>query len=261
MRLTGQVALVTGAGSGIGRAAALLLAQEGARVAALDIVEASARQTADEIARAGGEAMALVADISDAGQIRAAIERLVKRWSRLTIVVANAGINGVWATIEELEPEDWDHTMDVNARGTFLTLKYAVPYLKRQGGAAVVTSSVNGTRSFSLTGATAYACSKAAQATMAKMLALELARHKVRVNVICPGSTATNIDVNTDYRPSAVDARLLPEVPGGGVPLTGPTFCSPEQVAQAILFLVSDAASHISGTELFIDGAESLLYG
>jgi NAD(P)-dependent dehydrogenase (short-subunit alcohol dehydrogenase family) len=151
--------------------------------------------------------------------------------------------------------------MGINARGTFLTLKYAVPYLKRQGGAVVVTSSVNGTRCFSLTGATAYACSKSAQATMAKMLALELARDKVRVNVICPGSTATNINLNTDYRESAVRARLLPKIPGGGVPLTGHTLCSPEQIAQAILFLVSDTASHISGTELFIDGAESLMYG
>src|SRR6185369_10004059 len=102
--------------------------------------------------------------------------------------------------LEDLTPEDWDRTLATNLKGTFLTVKYALPYLKRQGGAVIITSSVNGTRVFSNTGATAYSCSKAGQVAFAKMTALELARHKVRVNVICPGAIETNIDQSTDKR-------------------------------------------------------------
>lgn len=111
---------------------------------------------------------------------------------------ANAGINGVWASIEELTPEDWNKTININLTGTFLTVKYAVPYLKKQGGCVIITSSVNGTRIFSNTGATAYSSTKAAQVAFAKMVALELAKDRIRVNVICPGAIATNIDENTD---------------------------------------------------------------
>ena len=110
--------------------------------------------------------------------MQAAIQKIIDTWGRLDIVVANAGINGVWASLEEITPEEWDTTLDINLKGTFLTVKYALPYLKKQGGAIVVVSSVNGTRMFSNTGATAYACSKAAQVAFTKMTALELAPHR-----------------------------------------------------------------------------------
>ncbi len=260
MQLEGKVALITGAGSGIGRAAALLLAKEGARVGALGRTEKELNAAVAEIERAGGEAVALLADVSDAEQMRSAVDRLADRWGRLDIVFANAGINGVWAPIEEITPEEWDTTININLRGTFLTVKYAVPYLKRQGGAIVVTASVNGTRIFSNTGATAYSSTKAAQVAFTKMIALELAASHIRVNVICPGAIESEIGDNTEKR--NLDQIKVPvEFPKGKIPLTGGKPGKAEQAAQLVLFLVSDASSHISGTELWIDGAESLVVG
>ncbi len=260
MQLQGRVALITGAGSGIGKAAAIRLAREGVRIAALGRSDDELSDTVLEIRKHNGEASPVVADISQADQMQRAVEQIVKEWGRLDIVFANAGINGVWAPLEELEPEEWDKTLGINLRGTFLTVKYAVPYLKRQGGSVIVTSSVNGTRMFSNTGATAYACSKAAQVAFTKMVALELAKDKVRVNVICPGAIETQIDQNTEKR-HLEETREPVEFPEGEIPLTDGEPGTSEQVAELVLFLASDASSHISGTEIWIDGAQSLLQG
>jgi NAD(P)-dependent dehydrogenase (short-subunit alcohol dehydrogenase family) len=260
MRLTSKVALVTGAGSGIGRAAALLLAKEGARVAALGRTEGELQQAVDEIQKQGGEAIAVVADVSRADQMRQAVAKTIERWGRLDIVFANAGINGVWAPLEELEPDEWERTISANLTGTFLTVKYATPHLKRQGGSVIVTASVNGTRIFSNTGATAYSCSKAGQVAFTKMVALELAPYKVRVNVICPGAIETNIDDNTEQR-DLEHIRIPVEFPKGSQPLEGGKPGTAEQVARLVLFLASDDSGHITGSEIFIEGAESLLRG
>jgi NAD(P)-dependent dehydrogenase (short-subunit alcohol dehydrogenase family) len=260
MQLAERVALITGAGSGIGKAAALLLAKEGARIGALDFEEDAARQTADEIQRAGGDAIPLAADVSQPEQVESATRQLAERFGRIDVVFANAGINGVWAPLEDLNPEEWDRTLDINLKGTFLTVKYAVPYLKKQGGSIIITSSVNGTRIFSNTGASAYSSSKAGQVAFAKMVALELAKHRIRVNVICPGAIETNIGENTQQRDIEREKEPV-EFPEGKIPLTdGKPGCA-EQVAQLVLFLASDASSHISGTEIWIDGTESLLQG
>jgi NAD(P)-dependent dehydrogenase (short-subunit alcohol dehydrogenase family) len=259
MQLSGKVALITGAGSGIGKASALLLAREGARVAALSRTEDEIRETAEEIERSGGEAMFVTADISSPEQMQRAVQEVIDRWGRLDTVFANAGVNGVWAPLEELSPEEWDHTLGINLKGTFLTVKYTVPHLKRQGGSVVITASVNGTRIFSNTGATAYSCSKAAQVAFTKMVALELAPHHVRVNVICPGAIETEIDENTEHR-DLEHVRIPVEYPEGNKPLEHEPGTS-EQVARLVLFLASDASDHITGTEMWIDGAESLLKG
>ncbi len=261
MKLAGRVGLITGAGSGIGEAAACLLAHEGAKIAALGRSEDELGRLVDSIKKNGGEAIPVVADISQPDQMQQAFNEVADRWGRLDIVFANAGINGKWAPIEELQPEDWDQTLDINLKGTFLTVKYAVPYLKKQGGSVIVTSSVNGTRMFSNTGASAYATSKAGQVAFTKMVALELAKHRIRVNVICPGWIATKIDENTEKSQSLERAKEPVEFPEGTVPLTDGKPGSPEQVAQLVLFLASDASSHISGTEIWIDGAQSLLQG
>jgi NAD(P)-dependent dehydrogenase (short-subunit alcohol dehydrogenase family) len=260
MNMRSQVALITGGGSGIGKAAAILLAKNGVRVGVLSRNEKEVQSVVDDIKKQGGEAIPLTADVSDADEMKAAFEQLVEKWDRLDIVFANAGINGVWAPLEDLQPEDWDSTLDVNLKGTFLTVKYAVPYLKRQGGSVIITSSVNGTRIFSNTGATAYATSKAGQVAFTKMVALELAKHKVRVNVICPGAIETNIDENTEKK--NVEREKEPvDFPEGEIPLTRGAPGSSEQVAELVLFLASDAASHITGTEMWIDGGQSLLQG
>lgn len=260
MTLQGKVALVTGGGSGIGRATARLLGSEGAKVAVLSRGVEEVLAVVNEIEREGGEGMAVPGDVSQPTMMREAISTIVNRWGRLDIVFANAGINGVWAPIEELEPEEWARTIDVNLTGTFLTIKYAVPYLKRAGGAVVITSSVNGTRMFSTAGASAYATSKAGQVALAKMLALELAKHRIRVNVICPGAIETEIDESTEKR-DVEDAGEPVEFPAGRIPLTDGRAGSARQVAELVRFLVSDASSHITGTEVWIDGAQSLLQG
>jgi NAD(P)-dependent dehydrogenase (short-subunit alcohol dehydrogenase family) len=260
MILDEKVALITGAGSGIGRAASELLASEGARIGVLGRSEDELLQVVEVIRNSGGEVIPLTADVSDPDAMQQSVRKLADRWGRIDIVFANAGINGVWAPLEELEPDDWDKTLDVNLKGTYLTVKYALPYLKTQGGSVIITSSVNGTRMFSNTGATAYACSKAAQVAFTKMVALELAEDHVRVNVICPGAVETNISENTEQR-DLEDIRPPVEFPEGDVPLTHGEPGSAEDVARLVLFLSSDAARHISGSEIWIDGAQSLLQG
>ena len=200
------------------------------------------------------------ADISQPDEMQAAIAQIEEKLKRLDGVFANAGINGVWAPIADLEPEEWSHTLTVNLMGTFLTVKYALPLLKVRGGSVIITSSVNGTRIFSNVGASAYSVSKAGQVAFAKMAALELAKYKIRVNVICPGWIETEIDDNTKKR-NVEEARVRVEFPEGTVPLTGGEPGQPEQVAELVLFLASDASNHITGTEIWIDGAESLLEG
>ncbi len=260
MQLSGKVAVITGAGSGIGQATAFLLAQQGAIVAGIDRSTEEGADTARKIQQMGGQAMSAIADVSQPEQVKAAIDAIAQQYGRIDIVFANAGINGVWAPIDELSPEDWNQTININLNGTFYTVKYAVPYLKQQGGSIIVTASINGTRVFSNTGATAYASTKAAQVAFTKMIALELAKHRIRANVICPGAIETNIKDNTESR--HLDAIKEPvEFPQGDIPLTDGSLGAAEQVAQLVLFLASDMSSHITGTEVWIDGGQSLLLG
>jgi NAD(P)-dependent dehydrogenase (short-subunit alcohol dehydrogenase family) len=258
--LEGCVSVVTGGGSGIGRAAAEALAGSGSMVA---VVGQTKDELDDVLSALGGEAkghLAIVADVSSELDLGNAFATISTRYGRLDVVVANAGINGVWAPLQELKVEEWDRTLAVNLRGTFLTLKLALPLLSQRGGSVVVVSSINGTRVFSNSGATAYSCSKAAQVAFTKMTALELAKDKIRVNVVCPGAIKTNIDDSTERR--SLDGIHLPvEFPEGDVPLTGGKPGSAEQVAQLIAFLACDASSHITGTEIYIEGGQSLLQG
>lgn len=254
-----KVAFISGGGSGIGRAAAALLAERGAQVALAGRTPEELTEVAEEIERAGGAALTLTCDVSDEESVRSAIAKTVEEWGRLDVVVANAGINGTWAGIDDLSVHDFRTTLDINLVGTFTTIKYAVPHLRRRGGSVIVTSSVNGTRIFSNSGASAYSSSKAGQVALAKMLAVELGPDKIRVNVICPGAIDTEISDNTDEQND--DVTIPVEYPAGSIPLTGDQPGSAEQVGQLIAYLASDEASHISGTEVWIDGAQSLLQG
>jgi NAD(P)-dependent dehydrogenase (short-subunit alcohol dehydrogenase family) len=259
MRFQDQVALVTGANSGIGRATAELLVRGGATVGVLGRDREEIESTVDELTRDGGHAVALVADVADAEAMRAAVEKLAGHTGRIDLVVANAGINGVWAPIDDLTPDEWDQTIAVNLRGTYLTLHYAVPHLKRAGGGAVViVSSIQGTRSFSSPGTTAYACTKAAQVTMAKKLAIELAPDRIRVNVVCPGATDTEIDDKTEKRNLA---SIAPDQPDETNPLLGGRPMTSHEVAEVIVFLLAPESCAVSGTELWIDAAATLVRG
>ncbi len=257
--LQGKVALITGAGSGIGRASAVLFAEHGAAVGVLSRTEAEVRDAVEEIQGKGGRALPLLADVSDSAAMAAAVDRLAREYGRLDIVFANAGINGVWAPIDQLEPQEWDRTIAINLRGTYLTIHHTVPHLRKAGGGCVlVTASINGTRTFTTGGATAYSATKAAQVAMARMLALELARDRIRVNAICPGWIETEIDDNTQPR-NAGKADYPAEYPAGEVPLTDGKPGGSFDVAELALFLASDRAKHITGTPVWIDGGESQL--
>jgi NAD(P)-dependent dehydrogenase (short-subunit alcohol dehydrogenase family) len=150
--------------------------------------------------------------------------------------------------------------MAINLTGTFLTIKFAAPHMRRSGGAIVVCASVNGTRIFSNTGASAYATSKAGQVALAKMLAVELAQSRIRINVICPGAIDTEIDDNTERR-DIERVKVPVNYPRGSIPLSGRASGRAEQVADLVLFLTGDRSSHITGTEVWIDGGQSLVEG
>ena len=258
MQFSDKVALVTGAGSGIGKATALRLAKGGARVAVLSRTTEEIEATRDEIVAAGGQAIAVTADIADPDGMRAAMEAIISTWQRLDIVVANAGINGVWAPIDELMPDEWDRTMTINLGGTYLTLHLSVPYLKKAGGSIIIVSSINGNRTFTTAGATAYSATKAAQVAMAQQLALELGPHGIRVNAVCPGAIDTQINDNTEARNTAA-AEIAADFPDGDIPLTGGEPGKGADVAETIAFLASDAARHVTGVPLYVDGGQSLL--
>lgn len=256
----GKTVLVTGGGSGIGRAASELLASYGAQVCVADINLDGAKETASLVLGAGGEAMAVPCDLTKSSAIQEAVQSAVERWGKLDGVFANGGIVGDLASIEEMEPDNWDQVMDTNLRGVFLTVKYSIPYLKRQGGSVVVTSSVSGNRVISQVGMSAYSTSKGALATFAKMAALELAGYGIRVNTICPGGVKTNIQASMEEKPGLEAVEIPVQYPHGGMPLEHRP-ASPEQVAELVAFLLSDRSSHITGTDVYIDGGESLLRG
>ncbi|MGP4038513.1 SDR family oxidoreductase [Gracilibacillus sp. D59] len=257
-RFKDKVAVVTGGSSGIGRASAIQLAKEGAKVCLMDLKEEQAEKVKKEIEKDGGESLITDVDLSDPVRVEKGMKEVVDNWGRIDIIFANGGINGVLAPIEDLTPEDWDKTINTNLKGTFHTVKYAIPFMKEKGGSVIITSSVNGNRIFSNFGMSAYSTSKAGQMAFGKMAALELAKYKIRVNIICPGAIKTNIGENTKKTPELKKIDIPVKYPKGDKPLEHQPG-KPEQVADLVTFLASEQSSHITGTELFIDGAESLL--
>ena len=257
--LDGKVAFITGGASGIGKGAALRFAQEGAYVAIVDMQEDAGAKAQAEIEKAGGRSALFVAcDVSDPPSVKAAVDAAVQKFGRLDIVFANAGINGVWTPIDELQPEDWDKTLDINLKGTYLTVHYALPHLKASGGGSIlITSSVNGNRTFSTAGAAAYSTSKAGQVAFMKMAALELGRSNIRVNAVLPGAIHTHIDERTEQRDTEKIAIKV-ELPEGSPALHGGQG-EHVDVADACLFLASDLSRHVSGVEIYVDGGASLL--
>ncbi|MBB5236066.1 SDR family oxidoreductase [Deinococcus budaensis] len=256
--LNGKVALVTGAASGIGAGTARRFAQEGARVVLADVQDEEGQQVQGEITGAGGQALYVHCDVSDADSVRRAVEAGVQAFGRLDIVFANAGVNGVWAPIDELQPDEWDQTLAINLRGTYLTVHFAVPHLKRAGGGSIIiTSSVNGNRTFSSPGASAYSTSKAGQVAFMKMIALELGRDGIRCNAVCPGLIHTNIEERTEHK-GTEKLGIEVELPEGS-PALNEGEGEPVDVADTCLFLASDLSRHVSGVELYVDGGASLL--
>jgi NAD(P)-dependent dehydrogenase (short-subunit alcohol dehydrogenase family) len=244
VRLKNKIALVTGAASGMGESAARIFAREGAKVVGADILEKEGAAVAASIVSAGGEAMFLRMDVSDEEQWRESVRATVKRYGRLDVLVNDAGISG--AVTERMSTEYFDKLMAVNARGTFLGMKYAIPEMQKAGGGAIVNlSSISGFvgQEFVHMG---YNGAKAAIRMMTKSAAVQYAKDGIRVNSVHPGVMPPMRTSVTAADPKMRE-KLLESIPmrrAGRV----------EEAAYAILFLASDEASYITGTELVVDG-------
>jgi len=252
MRLKDKVAVVTGGGSGIGRAAALRFAAEGAAVAVADISDAAARDTQTHIANAGGRAIAVVGDLSRTDAAQALVERTVSELGEPTILLASAAVTA-FGTVEESDADDLDRVLGINVRSMFLCAKAVIPRMKQAGGGSIVNmSSITGI--VGAPGMAAYATSKGAIITLTRTLALEVAEAQIRVNCICPASIDTPMLQASFDRlpdPAAARARNVKRHPLG-------RFGTPEDVASLALFLASDESSFITGGTYVIDGGASI---
>jgi NAD(P)-dependent dehydrogenase (short-subunit alcohol dehydrogenase family) len=249
MRLKGKVALITGAGSGIGRQAALLFSREGASVAAVDVNEAAAKETAAMIP----EAIALRADVSKAGDCEAMVEATEQAFGRLNVLFNNAGImHGKDDDAVTTDESIWDLTLDVNAKGVFLGCKYGIPALRRAGGGSVINTASFVARLGAATPQIAYTASKGAVLAMTRELAVIHARQNIRVNALSPGPLKTEL-LMSFLDTEAKKQRRLVHVPMG-------RFGEAEEIAKAALFLASDESSYMTGTEFLVDGGLTAAY-
>jgi 3-oxoacyl-[acyl-carrier protein] reductase len=253
MKLKDRVALVTGAGSGIGQATAALFAQEGAKVAVVDLREDAAKATVEQIERAGGQALGIRADVSKAADVEAAVNQTLARWGRLDIVYANAGVPQRPTSVEEVDEATFDRIMAVNVKGVFLCAKYAAgPFKKQRSGVLLITGSTSGIRP--RPGVQSYSASKGAVHALAKSLALELAPFGARVVAIAPVATETPM-LATFMGKTQVDeegmTRYRATVPLGRLN-------RPEDLARAALFLASDDAAMITGSTVEVDGGRCI---
>lgn len=247
-RFSGRTALVTGAGSGLGRAIALAFAAEGAHVVAVGRTAATLEETVALIGAAGGSALAHPADVSRADDIRAAVRTAVDRFGSLDIAVNNAGVFRGGAPVADLPAEDWQTLLDINVSGVLYALQAEISQMRGQesGGAIVNVSSNRGPHS-SLAGITAYGASKAAVSALTRGAALDHIADGVRINAVSPGAAATTMSLRRGETPAERAVRMKAESPLGRVSTTG-------EVAAAVLYLASDDAASVVGTDLVVDG-------
>jgi len=243
-RFEEKVAMVTGAGSGIGRASALAFAREGARVVVADIAPDDGDETVRLIKDQGGDAVFVKVDVSRENEVEALIRKAVDTYGRLDYAHNNAGINGDLDRITTCTEENWDRVMNINLKGVWLCLKYEIPRMKEQGGGAIVnTSSTTGL--VGTVGIPAYAASKHGVAGLTKVAALECAKTGIRVNAICPGTTMT------PFTQRLIDAGLekyITEI----IPVK--RLAQPEEIANMVMCLCSDDASFVTGAIVPADG-------
>lgn len=246
MRLKGKVALVTGFGSGLGRAIAVLFAREGAAVAGTSRDQAKGRETLEMIRSEGGRALFCAGDVRKMGEMRLVVEEAVRNFGGLDIVVNSAGVR-VNGSITEISEEDWDRTIDTNLKGVFIVSRLAIPEMAKRGGGVIINiaarSGIAGQP-----GRAAYCASKGGVITLTEAMAMDHAPERIRVNCICPGPTRTPmVDASTPERL----ARYAARVPIGRIG-------EPEDVARAALYLASDDASMVTAAILPVDGGMRL---
>src|SRR5688572_18795421 len=253
MRLKDKVALITGAGSGIGRESALLFAREGAAIAVVDVNEEAARETVELVKKNGGRAAAVRADVSNASDSEQMVAFAEKEFGKLDVLFNNAGImHGKDDDAVATEEAIWDLTMNINAKGVFFGCKYGIPALRRAGGGSIIN-----TASFvALVGAAtpqiAYTASKGAVLALTRELAVIHARENIRVNALCPGPLKTKLLMDFLDTEEKKQRRLV-HIPMG-------RFGEAKEIAQGALFLASDESSYVTGTEFLVDGGLTAAY-
>ena len=251
MRLNDKVALITGAGSGIGRAVAILFAEEGASVVAADLTGDSVRETVESISAAGGHAVALTGDVTDSADAERMVGAAVENFGKLDLLVNSAGLTSRHSSLERASPEEaWERVIEVNLKGTYILSWYAVPRMERAGGGSIINlASTMGLVGYPVGiggGFNPYPPSKGGVVQFTKTLAVDSARKNIRVNCLCPGFIETNLTSGLTSDPEMLE-KLESLHPMGRLG-------QPREVAYAALYLASDDARHVTGTALTVDG-------
>ncbi len=246
MKLENKIAIITGAGSGMGKTAALLFAKEGARIAAADITEGAVKETVAEITKNGGQAIAIPADVSKAADVKRMVEETVAKLGAPNVLYNNAGIEGESNFTSNMTEEGFDRVIAINLRGVFLGMKYTLPHMmKARGGSIINTASIAGL--VAIKGGIGYSAAKAAVIAMTRVAALEYGRYNIRVNAICPGAIETPMAerIRGDAKPNPAAIKRISVLE---------RMAQPEEIAKVALFLASDDASFATGAPFIIDG-------
>ena len=247
MRLQGKVAIVTGGGSGIGRASALLFAREGARVVVADYDSAAGTETAEAVCAQGGVAVFIPVDVADWRQVSALVERTVELYGSVDVLFNNAGVL-VFGTVLETPIETWNRVMAINLTGVYLCCRAVIPVMAARGGGSIINMSSSTGAHDGNAGAVAYVTSKGGVTLLTRCMAIDHAQNRIRVNAIAPGPTDT---------PMLRKAMSQDEIDAFAATFPARRLGRPEEIAEAALFLASDAASFVTGAVLAVDGVQT----
>jgi NAD(P)-dependent dehydrogenase (short-subunit alcohol dehydrogenase family) len=250
-RLSGKVALITGSGSGIGRATAVLFAKEGAKLGVVDLDERSGMETVNEIRRDGGDAEFYKANVTQTEEVRSMVEAVIKKYGKIDVLHNNVG---GWQreskdTATEDSEQEWDRLINLNLRSAFLVSKHVIPYMMRSGGGSIINT-ITTNAYMNYPGNEAYGASKGGLREFTRAMCLDYAKHKIRVNGLVPGETVTpQWTATMDAAPNPEEAKqwLLKKIPQGRL-------AEPDDIALGALFLASDDARYVNGHILFVDG-------
>jgi NAD(P)-dependent dehydrogenase (short-subunit alcohol dehydrogenase family) len=248
---TGKVAFVTGAANGIGRAAALAFAHEGASVVVADVSEQGNQETVRLIEEQGGQALAVRCDVTRAEDVKAALDKTVKAFGRLDFAFNNAGVEQKKLTpTAELDEEEWDRILNIDLRAVFLCMKHEIPLILKQGGGAIVNTS-SGAGVIGIKGNPAYTAAKHGVIGLTRSAALDYAAQNIRVNAVCPGYIDTPMMGRFTGDTAEGRAKVIAEEPVGRMG-------KPEEIAAAVVWLCSDAAAFVVGHAMVIDGGQTV---